>query len=82
MRRRLSGSLARPIELAGQTSSHRCLESGGVAVVRVEDGEIRVPPVKFVGEEIQGLAAKYFASFQDSVDSFLDDRRIERSREK
>ncbi len=58
------------------------LESGGVAVVRVEDGEIRIRPVKSVVEEIQTLAAQYFAGSGDSVDSFLADRRDEAAKEK
>ena len=46
------------------------LEHGGVAVVRVEDGEIRIRPVKSVVEEIQGLAAKYFAGSRIASTSF------------
>ena len=51
------------------------LEHGGVVVVRVEDGEIRIRPVLAVVEEVQALARRYFDGSGDSVDAFLSDRR-------
>ncbi len=58
------------------------LENGGVVVIRVEDGEIRIRPVKAVVEQIQGLASGYFSASHESVDAFLSDRREEESRER
>jgi len=51
-------------------------------VVRVEDGEIRIRPVKAVVEEIQNLAAQYFTGSGETVEQFLADRREEAVSEK
>lgn len=51
------------------------LEHGGVVVVRVEDGEIRIRPVQAVVDEAQALARRYFAGSGESTDAFLSDRR-------
>ena len=45
------------------------LENGGVVVTRVEDGEIRIRPIKSVIEEIQNLASKYIS--ENCVHDFL-----------
>lgn len=57
------------------------LKSGGVAVIRVEDGEIRIRPVQAVIEEIQELARPYFEGSGESVDRFIAERYEEASRE-
>ena len=51
------------------------LEHGGVVVVRVEDGEIRIRPVQAVVDEAQALARRYFADSGESTNAFLSDRR-------
>lgn len=57
------------------------LEDGGVVVVRVEDGEIRIRPVQAVVEELQEVARRYFAGSGETVERFLTDRREEALRE-
>lgn len=57
------------------------LEDGGVVVVRVEDGEIRIRPVQAVVEELQEVARRYFAGSGETVDRFLDERREEALRD-
>lgn len=53
------------------------LERGGPVSVWVEDGEIRVRPVKDVMAALQAEAANLFADTDESVDLFLAERRAE-----
>lgn len=57
------------------------LEDGGVVVVRVEDGEIRIRPVQAVVEELQKVARRYFAGSGETVEHFLTERREEALRD-
>jgi AbrB family looped-hinge helix DNA binding protein len=68
-----NGRLSLPTKFRRQIG----LENGGVVVVRVEDGEIRIRPVKAIIEEIQNLAAPYLAGSGETVDQFLADRRAD-----
>ncbi|MBB1493145.1 AbrB/MazE/SpoVT family DNA-binding domain-containing protein [Paracoccus sp. MC1854] len=57
------------------------LERGGQVSVWVEDGEIRVRPVRDVMAALQAEAADLFANTNESVDLFLAERREEAERE-
>ncbi|WP_112875578.1 AbrB/MazE/SpoVT family DNA-binding domain-containing protein [Paracoccus endophyticus] len=57
------------------------LERGGQVSVWVEDGEIRVRPVRDVMAALQAEAADLFATTNESVDLFLAERRDEAERE-
>jgi AbrB family looped-hinge helix DNA binding protein len=58
------------------------LEDGGVAVARVDHGEIRIRPVRTVLAELQAKVRKHhLAKSGETVDRFLADRREEASRE-
>lgn len=57
------------------------IENGGVVVIRVEDGEIRIKSVQAVVQELQSLASKYFDDSGETVDRFLSDRHEEEAKE-
>ena len=57
------------------------LERGGPVSVWVEDGEIRVRPVRDVMAALQAEAADLFGGTDESVDLFLAERRAEADRE-
>ena len=57
------------------------LEEGGIAVARVENGEIRIRPVRAVLTELQAKVRQHLAHSGESVDRFLADRREEAARE-
>ena len=57
------------------------LEEGGVAVARVEKGEIRIRPVRTVLAELQARVRQHLANSGESVNRFLADRREEASRD-
>ena len=57
------------------------LDKGGLMVARVENGELRLRPVRAVLAEIQAEARQYLAGSDDTVDRFLADRREEAARE-
>lgn len=57
------------------------LERGGPVSVWVEDGEIRVRPVRDVMAALQAEAADLFSGTDESVDLFLAERRAEAERE-
>jgi len=57
------------------------LEEGGVAVVRLDDGEIRIRPMWAVLAELQAKVRKRSADSGESVDWLLADRREEAPRE-
>ncbi len=57
------------------------LESGGVVVLSLQDGEIRIRPIRAVLAEVQAMVAPYLEASGDSVEQFLADRRAEVARE-
>ena len=57
------------------------LEDGGVVVLSVHDGELRIRPVKAVLAEVQAMVAPYLKASGDSVERFLADKRAEVARE-
>ena len=57
------------------------LERGGQVSVWVEDGEIRVRPVRDVMAALQAEAADIFSRTDESVALFLAERRAEAERE-
>jgi AbrB family looped-hinge helix DNA binding protein len=57
------------------------LEEGGLAVARVDHGEIRIRPVRTVLAELQAKVRRHLANSGESVDRFLADRHEEASRE-
>lgn len=57
------------------------LEDGGLLVARVENGELRLRPVRTVLAEIQAEVRKHMAGSGETVDRFLADRREEAARE-
>lgn len=57
------------------------LERGGQVSVWVENGEIRVRPVRDVMAALQAEAADLFANTDESVEAFLAERRDEAKRE-
>jgi len=57
------------------------LQKGGVVVLSLQDGELRIRPISTVLEEIQAMVAPYLKSSGDTVDQFLADRRAEAARE-
>lgn len=72
-----NGRLSLPVKQRRQIG----IENGGVVVIRVEDGEIRIKSVQAVVKELQNLAAEYFRDSDETVDRFLNDRREEEARE-
>jgi AbrB family looped-hinge helix DNA binding protein len=57
------------------------LDDGGLVVARVEDGELRLRPVRAVLADIQAKVSKRLAGSGETVDRFLADRREEAARE-
>ena len=57
------------------------LEEGGMVVLSLQDGEIRIRPVGVVLAEVQALVAPYLKASGDTVEHFLADKRAEAARE-
>ena len=57
------------------------LDDGGMLVARVENGELRLRPVRAVLAEIQAEVRKHMTGSGETVDRFLADRREEAARE-
>lgn len=57
------------------------LESGGVVILSLRDGEIRIRPIQAVLAEIQAMVAPYLKTSGDTVEQFLADRRAEAAQE-
>jgi len=57
------------------------LEEGGMVVLSLQDGEIRIRPVGVVLAEVQALVAPYLKASGDTVEQFLADKRAEAARE-
>ena len=69
------------INIPAQVRKMVGLEHGGPVSVWVEDGEIRVRPVRDVMVSLQAEAASLFEGSNESVDQFLADRRAEAERD-
>jgi AbrB family looped-hinge helix DNA binding protein len=57
------------------------LEAGGVVVLTLQEGEIRIRPIRTVLNEVQAMVAPYLKSSGDTVEQFLADKRAEVARE-
>ena len=57
------------------------LDDGGLVVARVEDGELRLRPVRAVLADIQARVSEHLAGSGETVDRFLADRREEAARD-
>jgi AbrB family looped-hinge helix DNA binding protein len=57
------------------------LQDGGLVVSRVEEGELRLRPVRDVIADIQKQVRRHLAGSGESVDRFLADRRHEAARD-
>jgi AbrB family looped-hinge helix DNA binding protein len=57
------------------------LEAGGMVVVTVQDGELRIRTVQAVLDEISALVAPVLKASGDTVDQFIADRHAEAERE-
>jgi AbrB family looped-hinge helix DNA binding protein len=57
------------------------LDDGGLLVARIENGELRLRPVRAVLAEIQARVSERLAGSGETVDRFLADRREEAARE-
>jgi antitoxin PrlF len=57
------------------------LESGGMVVLSLQDGEIRIRPIGVVLAEVQAMVAPYLKASGDTVEQFLADKRAEVARE-
>jgi AbrB family looped-hinge helix DNA binding protein len=57
------------------------LEEGGMVVLSLQDGEIRIRPVGVVLAEVQAIVAPYRQASGDTVEQFLADKRVEVARE-
>jgi AbrB family looped-hinge helix DNA binding protein len=57
------------------------LEEGGMVVLSLQDGEIRIRPIGVVLAEVQAMVAPYLKASGDSVEQFLADKRAELARE-
>jgi AbrB family looped-hinge helix DNA binding protein len=57
------------------------LEEGGMVVLSLQDGEIRIRPIGVVLAEVQAMVAPYLKASGDSVEQFLADKRGEVARE-
>ena len=53
------------------------LEDGGVVVLSLQDGEVRIRPIGVVLAEVQAMVAPYLKVSGDTVDQFLADKRAE-----
>ena len=57
------------------------LEDGGMVVLSLQDGEVRIRPIGMVLAEVQAMVAPYLKASGDSVEQFLADKRAEVARE-
>jgi AbrB family looped-hinge helix DNA binding protein len=57
------------------------LEDGGMVVLSLQDGEVRIRPIGVVLAEVQAMVAPYLQASGDSVEQFLADKRAEVARE-
>ncbi len=57
------------------------LDDGGLLVARVQDGELRLRPVRAVLADIQARVSERLAGSGETVDRFLADRRAEAARD-
>jgi antitoxin PrlF len=57
------------------------LEDGGMVVLSLQDGEVRIRPIGVVLAEVQAMVAPYLKASGDSVEQFLADKRAEVVRE-
>ena len=57
------------------------LENGGIVVLTLENGELRIRPVAAVLAEVQAMVAPFIKASGDTVDQFIADRRAEAARE-
>lgn len=57
------------------------LEDGGMVVLSLQDGEVRIRPIGVVLAEVQAMVAPYLKASGDSVEQFLADKRAEVARE-
>ena len=57
------------------------LEDGGMVVLSLQDGEVRIRPIGVVLAEVQAMVAPYLKASGDSVEQFLADKRAELARE-
>jgi AbrB family looped-hinge helix DNA binding protein len=57
------------------------LEQGGMVVLSMQDGEIRIRPIGVVLAEVQAMVAPYLQGSGDTVEQFLADKRAEVARE-
>ena len=57
------------------------LEEGGMVVLSLQDGEVRIRPIGVVLAEVQAMVAPYLKASGDSVEQFLADKRAEVARE-
>jgi AbrB family looped-hinge helix DNA binding protein len=57
------------------------LGEGGMVVLSLQDGEIRIRPIGVVLAEVQAMVAPYLKASGDSVEQFLADKRAEVARE-
>lgn len=53
------------------------LENGGMVVVTVEEGEIRIKPVRTVVEHLQNGLSAYFTNKRNNVEEFIAERKTE-----
>lgn len=56
------------------------LEAGGIAVARVENGEIRIRPMRDVLADLRGKPRRHLADLGESVDRLPAERREGASR--
>jgi AbrB family looped-hinge helix DNA binding protein len=57
------------------------LEEGGMVVLSLQDGEVRIRPIGVVLAEVQAMVAPYLKASGDTVEQFLADKRAEVARE-
>jgi antitoxin PrlF len=57
------------------------LDQGGMVVLSLQDGEIRIRPIGVVLAEVQAMVAPYLKASGDTVEQFLADKRAEVARE-
>jgi AbrB family looped-hinge helix DNA binding protein len=53
------------------------LEEGGMVLLSLQDGEIRIRPIGVVLAEVQAMVAPYLKASGDTVEQFLADKRAE-----
>jgi AbrB family looped-hinge helix DNA binding protein len=57
------------------------IENGGVMVATVNDGELRLRPVRAVINELQDEVGRYLSGSSESVERFIAERKIEAKNE-